>query len=213
MISDELDGSAWLFDVDGTLVDSNYVHVAAWLEAFTSVGRSVEAWRIHRHIGMDSKQLLAELLGADADSLGPHVADAHQQAYAAKADLLTPLPGARDLLRHLANEGAALVLATSAPTEELDRLRRVLDIDELLTARTDASDVDTAKPDPGIVQIAIDRSGRGKERAIFVGDAIWDMQAASRAGIRPSASSVAVSAPGICTRPEPGTPTTTQPTC
>lgn len=77
-----------------------------------------------------------------------------------------------------------MVLATSAPPDELEVLRRVLNVDDVLTAVTNADDVGTAKPDPGIVQIAMDRSGRPADRAIFVGDAIWDMQAADTAGIR-----------------------------
>lgn len=177
-------GSAWLFDVDGTLVDSNYLHVAAWLHAFDAVNHPVPAWRIHRDLGMDSGQLLADLLGDDAERLGSDAKDAHQQAYQATAHLLKPLPGAQELVRYLAGHGAAVVLATSAPPDELVILQRVLDVDDVLTAVTSADDVDTAKPDPGIVQIAIERSGRPAARAVFVGDAIWDMQAAQTAGIR-----------------------------
>jgi HAD superfamily hydrolase (TIGR01509 family) len=175
--------SAWLFDVDGTLVDSNYLHVAAWLKAFDAIRRPVQAWRIHRRIGMDSAKMLGELLGADAARLSDDVKAAHQDAYAATTDLLRPLPGSRELIAHLASEGAAIVLATSAPPDELAILRRVLDIDDLLKATTDADDVDTAKPDPGIVQTAVERSGRPAECALFVGDAVWDMQAAVRAGV------------------------------
>jgi HAD superfamily hydrolase (TIGR01509 family) len=181
---DDIAGSAWLFDVDGTLVDSNYLHVAAWLHAFDAVHRLVPAWRIHRDIGMDSGKLLADLLGDDADSLGPDAKAAHKDAHTATAHLLKPLPGSRELLRYLARHGAAVVLATSAPPEELSLLRQVLDVDDILTAVTNADDVDTAKPDPGIVEIAINRSGRPASRSVFVGDAVWDMQAAQTVGIR-----------------------------
>jgi HAD superfamily hydrolase (TIGR01509 family) len=180
----ELDGSAWLFDVDGTLVDSNYLHVAAWLDAFDAIDREVSAWRIHRDIGMDSAKLLADLLGDDAERLGPDAKAAHKDAYAATTHLLKPLPGSRELLRYLSERGAAVVLATSAPPDELQILRRVLDAEDTLTAVTNADDVDTAKPDPGIVEIAVDRSGRSAARAVFVGDAVWDMRAARAVGVR-----------------------------
>jgi HAD superfamily hydrolase (TIGR01509 family) len=174
-----------LFDVDGTLVDSNYVHVTAWLRAFHDVGRTVEAWRIHRCIGMDSAAMLGELLGADASSLADQVKKRHADAYAESASLLAPLPGACDLIRVLADRKVRVVLATSAPSDELQTLRSVLAIDELLTATTDADDVDTAKPDPDIVEIARQRSGCSANRVVFVGDSVWDMQAAQRAGIAP----------------------------
>lgn len=176
-------GSAWLFDVDGTLVDSNYLHVMAWLHAFATLDRPVPAWRIHRDIGMDATELLEDLLGEDAEALGAAAKAAHAHAYNDTTHLLKPLPGSRELIRYLTGHGAAVVLATSAPPEELTVLRRVLDVDDVLTAVTNADDVDTAKPDPSIVKIAIDRSGRPAERALFIGDAIWDMRAAKTAGI------------------------------
>jgi HAD superfamily hydrolase (TIGR01549 family) len=174
-----------LFDVDGTLVDSNYLHVTAWLRAFHDIGRTVEAWRIHRCIGMDSVAMLGELLGADASSLADEVKQRHADAYAESASLLAPLPGARELIRVLADSGVRVVLATSAPSDELATLRSVLAVDELITATTDADDVDTAKPDPDIVEIARQRSGCDADRVMFVGDSVWDMQAARRAGIAP----------------------------
>jgi HAD superfamily hydrolase (TIGR01509 family) len=175
--------SAVLFDVDGTLIDSNYLHVAAWLRAFAAVGRPVDGWRIHRAIGMDSAQLLDELLGSDAPAVGASAKEQHKQAYAQLTHLLRPVPGARELARALTERGVAIVLATSAPADELQLLRSVLDVDDLITATTNADDVDTAKPEPDLVHIAIDRSGSPADRTVFVGDSVWDMQAAARAGI------------------------------
>ena len=175
--------AAVLFDVDGTLVDSNYLHVAAWLDAFNSVGHAVESWRVHAAIGLDSALLLSQLLGADADLLGDVAKKRHQEVYASTTGLLTPLPGARELIHSLAERDVHVVLATSAPSDELEVLRSVLDVDPLLTAVTNADDVDTAKPDPDIVHIAQHRSGCPSDRVVFVGDSAWDMQAALRAGI------------------------------
>jgi HAD superfamily hydrolase (TIGR01509 family) len=177
------DRSAVLFDVDGTLVDSNYLHVTAWLKAFDAVGHPVDAWRIHRGVGMDSDRLLTQLLGPDASGLGEDAKEQHKTFYQQTAHLLRPLPGARELIEALVQRGVSVVLATSAPPDELALLRSVLDVDDLITATTDADDVDTAKPEPDLVYVAIHRSGCPADRTTFVGDSVWDMQAARRAGI------------------------------
>ena len=174
---------AVLFDVDGTLVDSNYLHIDAWQRAFLDVDRVVPSWRIHRAIGMDSGKLLEALLGDDADTLGDRAKDRHSEYYAAAGDRLRVLPGARDLLARLADDGVDVVLATSAPPDELDTLREVLDVETDLTAVTDSDDVGTAKPEPDIVAVALDKSGVPADRALFVGDATWDIEAAGRAGV------------------------------
>jgi len=176
------DPGAVLLDIDGTLVDSNYLHVHAWVQAFADAGTPVDAWRVHRRIGMGSGRLLGELLGDDADALGDEVRERHREHYAALAGLLRPLPGARDLLRTLADRGAAVVLATSAAPEEVERLREVLDVDDLVEI-TGSQDVDEAKPEPDLVHAALDLAGVPADRAVFVGDSVWDVQAAVRAGV------------------------------
>jgi len=150
---------AVLFDIDGTLVDSNYAHVSAWMQAFVAAGHPVDAWRIHRVIGMDSSMLLAELLGDDADRFGDEVKERHQEYYADAAPLLHVLNGARELLRDLAERGARVVLATSAPQDELARLQ----------APTGRTVVRT--PDVGVAQALLDgRSERyGADRLLVRG--------------------------------------------
>ncbi|MCS5714927.1 HAD family hydrolase [Herbiconiux sp. CPCC 205716] len=176
--------SAVLFDVDGTLVDSNYQHVSAWVRAFVEVGHPVPAWRIHQALGMDSSRLLEELLGDDADELGDRAKELHARHYKDSADQLRPLPGARELLRALHEEGKTIVLATSAAADELEILRGVLDADDYVDAATNADDVETAKPEPDILQVALERAGVEASDAVMVGDARWDMVAAGRSGIR-----------------------------
>lgn len=174
---------AVLFDVDGTLVDSNYLHVFAWQRAFGETGIDVQAWRIHRCIGMDGSMLVHTLAtGADADTV-TRLKDLHTQYYRDTAGLLAPLPGARELLHWISALGRQVVLATSAPEEELALLRRVLDCDEVITAVTSAQDVDTAKPEPDIIAVALERAGIASEHAVFVGDAVWDIEACNRAGV------------------------------
>lgn len=175
---------AILFDIDGTLVDSNYLHVHAWQRAFAEVGVDVESWRIHRGIGMDGSSLLDELLpDATGEDTKGRAKDLHSRFYQETAHLLKPLPGTRRLLDLVAATGLQVVLATSAPEDELALLRKVLDQEEIVSAVTSSGDVDTAKPRPDIVEVALQRAGVGADAAVFVGDSIWDIRAAARAGV------------------------------
>jgi HAD superfamily hydrolase (TIGR01509 family) len=174
---------AVLFDVDGTLVDSNYLHVEAWYRAFANEGLSVEAWRIHRSIGMDGSTLVASLAEGADDDVRARIKDGHSRYYMETTSLLRQLPGARELLKRVETLGLQVVLATSAPDDELTVLRDVLASDDLVSAITSSEDVDTAKPQPDIIQVALDRAGVAASRAVFVGDAVWDIEACQRAGI------------------------------
>lgn len=175
---------AVLFDIDGTLVDSNYLHIDAWTDAFAAVGRPIAAWRIHRRIGMDGSLLLDDLLGADAAELGERAKALHDHRYAGMAERLRPFDGARELLTTLDRRGIRVVLATSAPQEELDRLLPVLDAPHAIDVITSAEDAETAKPSPDVLRIALERAEVDAADAVFVGDAVWDMAAARRAGVR-----------------------------
>ncbi|QZY47993.1 HAD family hydrolase [Mycolicibacterium austroafricanum] len=182
-ISNEKPSPAVLFDVDGTLVDSNYLHVYAWLRAFDAESVPVDSWRIHRCIGMDGTTLVRALAGDASERVLDTLKDRHSEFYRETASLLAPLPGARDLLRRVAGLGLQVVLATSAPEDELRMLREVLDCDDAVAAVTSSQDVDTAKPQPDIVAVALDRAGVTADDAVFVGDAVWDCEAARRAGV------------------------------
>lgn len=175
--------SAVLFDVDGTLVDSNYLHVHAWRRAFAELHIDVEAWRIHRAIGMDGSVLVRELSGDAPDSVRRRLKDLHSQYYLRSTELLSPLPGARRLLEAIAALHVPAVLATSASEDELAVLRKVLDCDDLVAAATSSADVDVAKPNPDIIGVALDRVGASAKHAVFVGDAVWDMRACVHAGV------------------------------
>ncbi|MBX9246558.1 HAD family hydrolase [Actinotalea ferrariae] len=175
---------AVLLDIDGTLVDSNFLHVHAWVRAFAEVGRPADAWRVHRCIGMGSDLLIAEVLGDDdAERLGDDVRERHTAHYAELTPLLRAFDGARELVRAVADRGAATVLATSAAPEEVERLRAVLELDDVVTGLTGDEDVDDAKPEPDLVEAALRVAGVPADRAVMVGDAVWDVQAAARAGV------------------------------
>jgi HAD superfamily hydrolase (TIGR01509 family) len=178
-----MNAPAVLFDVDGTLVDSNYLHVYAWQRAFESEGISVAAWRIHRGIGMDGSELVRTLSDDAPAEVQDRLSDAHSRYYREISPLLAPLPGARELLHRVADLGLQVILASSAPEDELETLRKVLGCDDVIAATTSSRDVDTAKPEPGIVQVALDRAGVAAGDAVFVGDAVWDAHAAKAAGV------------------------------
>jgi HAD superfamily hydrolase (TIGR01549 family) len=174
---------AVLFDIDGTLVDSNYLHIDAWDRAFTEVGHPVNTWRIHRAIGMDSEKLLEALLEDDVEALSDKAKEAHTRHYEGMSDRLRSFGRAQDLLRTLAERGFEVVLATSAPENELELLRRTLDVEDAIATLTSADDVESAKPAPDIVQIALQRAEAEADEAVFVGDTVWDVEAAGRAGV------------------------------
>jgi HAD superfamily hydrolase (TIGR01509 family) len=178
-----------LFDVDGTLVDTTYIHAVTWWEALRQHGHDVPMASVHRAIGMGSDRLLDHLLGdgsagddRDRDK-DPALIDAHSALYAAWWDRLRPLPGAADLLRACAGRGLAVVLASSAAEHELGVLRRVVDADDVITAATSSTDAEQSKPAPDILQAALEQSGVDPKRAVFVGDSVWDVQASGRLDI------------------------------
>lgn len=174
---------AVLFDVDGTLVDSNYLHVHAWQRAFHAEDVAVEAWRIHRCIGMDGSKLVRTLAGNAGEDAGERLEDLHTRYYRETASMLRPLPGAQELLKRVADLGLQVVLATSAPEDELAILRKVLACDDVISGVTSSGDVDTAKPEPDIVEVALGRAHVTAQRAVFVGDAVWDAEASARAQV------------------------------
>ena len=176
---------AVLFDIDGTLVDSNYLHVEAWHRALQTTGERVPAWRIHRGIGQDSTALLSGLVGDRPDEWVEHAKTLHTRFYEDLAPRLRPLAGARELLIDLDRAGVRVVLATSAPQNELELLLGVLDVGQAVHAATSADDVDTAKPAPDIIAVALERAGVDAADAIMIGDAVWDMKASLRAGVTP----------------------------
>ncbi|WP_445167969.1 HAD family hydrolase [Mycolicibacterium sp. Dal123E01] len=174
---------AVLFDIDGTLVDSNYLHVHAWQRAFHDAGLPVEAWHIHRSIGMDGSTLVDELSKGADDDVQKRLKDLHTRYYEGSAELLTALPGARQLLQRVAESDLQVVLATSAPENELAMLRATLSCDDLVSAITSAEDVEEAKPKPDIVNVALQKAGVTAEHAVFVGDTVWDVEASARANV------------------------------
>jgi HAD superfamily hydrolase (TIGR01509 family) len=176
--------AAVLFDVDGTLVDSNYLHAVCWWEAFSQAGHDVPMAGIHRSIGMGSGQLLDALLPADRDRDGDAgLRSAHGALYATYWSRQRPLPGAADLLRACKKRGLRVVLASSADAREFAALRAALDADDAIDEATSSAEVERSKPAPDLVRVALDKARVPRNAAVFVGDTVWDVQACGTAGV------------------------------
>ena len=173
-----------LFDIDGTLVDTSYLHTVSWWQSFRRAGMDVSMARIHRAIGMGGEQLVHEVTDGAADDRAEELKTSHDALYSANWPALRLLPGARELVRHCHQAGLVTVLASSARKDEFDVLTRVLDLDDVIDAATGSADADSSKPDPDIIQVALDKVGLQPENAVFVGDAVWDVQASAKAGLR-----------------------------
>jgi HAD superfamily hydrolase (TIGR01509 family) len=168
-----------LFDVDGTLVDTNYLHVVAWWRAFRSQGHEVPMTRLHRTVGQGSDQFVSTILGRDDE----RVRNAHSDFYGQWKHRLVAFDGAADLLRTTKKAGLTVVLATSASEAEAEHLTAAIGADDVIDVVTTKGDVDASKPDPDIVHTALRKAGLSAEAALFVGDTVWDVEAARRAGL------------------------------
>lgn len=174
----------FLFDLDGTLVDSVYQHVLAWKAALDDEGIELSVWRIHRKIGMSgglfTNQLLRET-GLDISAeLVERLRRGHADAYQQQASRIRPLPGARELLAWLSDAGVPWAIATSGRMETAAVNLAALGVDPLSTAVVTRDQVKYAKPDPDLFLAAAARLGGSIETAVVVGDSIWDMLAATR---------------------------------
>ena len=176
--------TAFLFDLDGTLVDSVYQHVLAWREALERAGISLAVWRIHRRIGMSGglfvNALLRETGAPVTREQTEALRDYHAQAYARLVAQVRPLPGARELLRYLTKAGVPWTVATSGWLESARPALDMLEIGPEVPVVT-RDQVRYAKPDPDLFVAAAQRLGVPIEASIVVGDSVWDLLAARRA--------------------------------
>jgi HAD superfamily hydrolase (TIGR01509 family) len=173
---------AAILDVDGTLVDTNYQHAIAWYRAFRQHEIVLPIWRIHRHIGMGGDQLIASLCGDEAEEgKGDDIRAAEKVLYSELITEVEPLAGARELIEELKKRGHAVVLASSAKKGEVEHYLDLLDARELADDWTTSADVEATKPQPDLVQAALDKAGG--DEGVMVGDTTWDCEAAERAGI------------------------------
>jgi HAD superfamily hydrolase (TIGR01509 family) len=181
----EVPQPALLFDLDGTLVDSVYQHVVAWHEALSQCGIDVSVWRLHRRIGMSGGLFLHALqreIGVEIDpGTAGTLAQLHAESYLRRAHLVTPLPGARELLRYLAERGVPFAIATSGARHTAASALELLGLgDDVPVVTRDL--VERAKPDPHLFLAAARLLDVSPQTSFVVGDSVWDLLAAQRAG-------------------------------
>lgn len=174
---------AFLFDLDGTLVDSVYQHVLAWREALERVGTQLSVWRIHRRIGMSGGLLVNALLRETGYSISESdeqlLHTYHAEAYAKLARQVRPLPGAVELLRYLSVTKVPFAIATSGLIESARPVLGMLAVNPSIPIVT-RDQVSHAKPDPDLFITAAERLRVSIHNAIVVGDSVWDLLAARR---------------------------------
>jgi HAD superfamily hydrolase (TIGR01509 family) len=176
---------AVLFDVDGTLVDSNDAHARAWVAAFAEHGITVDVEKTRRCIGMGGDKLMPEVSGLTEDSpVGAEIARRRKVIFAEQfLPQLKPFRDAQQLVAALKARGHTLVAASSAKREELHPLLAIAGAEALMDETTSSDDADNSKPDPDIVVAALQRAGAAPADAVMVGDTPYDVEAASRAGV------------------------------
>lgn len=173
---------AAILDVDGTLVDNNYQHALAWHLALRNAGVVVPVWRIHRAVGIGGDKIVAEVAGREAEERhGDEVRERQGEIFGSMIDEVVAIEGATELIRDLRDRGSTVVLASSGDADDIDRFIDLLEISELVDGWTTSADVDSTKPDPDLIEVALEKAGGGD--AVMVGDTTWDLIAAERAGI------------------------------
>lgn len=171
---------AVLFDVDGTLLDTNYFHSVSWWYALREAGEDFSMARIHSLIGMGSDQLLTDLLGDEREGLS----DLHSKYYKPYKKDLHAFPKAAELLSAVAGRGVQVVLATSSKEDDLDDLLEALGAEKGVISEIVHGDmVGSSKPAPDIFAVALERLDLGPDQTMVVGDTRWDIEAAAKCGL------------------------------
>ena len=175
-----------IFDVDGTLVDSNDAHASAWVDALREFGFTDIAYeRVRRMIGMGGDKVLPELTGlTEEDERGSRLLDRRKEIFLKNyLPGLQAFPSSRELVERIKAEGMLAVVASSANAEELAPLLRTAGVADLMDSTTSSSDAEESKPDPDIIHAAVAKTHLAAEQLIMVGDTPYDVEAAKRAGV------------------------------
>ena len=175
-----------IFDIDGTLVDSNDAHAHSWADTFAEAGYEVPFDVVRPLIGMGADKLLPKTIDVTHDSdegkkLLARRSEIFQEKYLPR---LKPLPGSRALVLRVRADGLKAIVATSAKEDELKGLLQAATVNDLMEEKATASDAKRSKPDPDIVEAAVGQSGIGKANLIMIGDTPYDVEAATRAGVK-----------------------------
>ena len=171
--------AALVLDVDGTLLDTVYLHVIAWWEAFRDAGHEVSCFDIHRAIGRGSDDLVETLIGAPDEAL----VAAHARNWEPLRDRCIPFHQVPELIREVAGRGVEVVYCTSGSPEDTEEFRERIGCDDVVSAVVSSGDVEKSKPEPDIVRAALDAVGVAPENAVMVGDTVYDVRAAKAADV------------------------------
>ena len=171
-----------VLDVDGTLMDTNYLHTEAWARAFEKVGHRVPRVKLHREVGKGAELLIREFV--DDDDAVEEIQNLHSEFYEGFQKFGHPLPGAKELLSSLKDRGYEVWFVTSAKDEELEHHMQELEAEDKIDGVVNSSAVENPKPAPDIFEEALRRAGATEDETVAVGDALWDVEAAREAGIR-----------------------------
>lgn len=175
---------AILFDIDGTLVDSNDFHVDAWLEAFERAGHHLTRDRVREQIGKGGDMLVPALLPDLPEAEQEKLADAHGEVFQGKyLGTVQPFPGARDLLRRVHEAGLKVALASSAEQKELDHYVELLNVESFIDETTTSDDVENSKPAPDIVATALKKLALQADEVLFIGDTPYDIESGAKCGV------------------------------
>lgn len=177
---------AVILDVDGTLVDSNDAHAAAWIDALKEAGHDVPFEKARRLIGMGGDKLMPELIGIENDTPeGKRIGEIRKEIFKTRyLPNLGPFPETAKLLQRMHETGLKLVVASSAEADELEVLLEIAGATGLVAERTSSSDAEHSKPDPDIVEAAVRSARVDASETIMLGDTPYDLEAATKAGVR-----------------------------
>jgi HAD superfamily hydrolase (TIGR01509 family) len=170
-----------ILDVDGTLMDTNYLHTEAWARALDEVDHRAPRAEVHKQIGKGSDQLIREFV--DEEDAAEKVDERHGELYGELQYYGYPLPGAKELIASLAERGYEVWFVTSAKPEELEMHQECLESEGKISGVVNSSEVERSKPAPDIFGLALERLGVGPERAVVFGDTVWDVRAAAALGV------------------------------
>lgn len=171
-----------VLDVDGTLMDSNYLHVESWARAFEEVGNRVPRAELHKQIGKGSTLLIEEFV--EDEEKVQEIEELHGEYYGEMQRHGHPLPGAKRLISSLLERGYEVWFVTSAKDEELEHHMSELEAEDKIHGVVNSSSVENPKPAPDIFELALQQAGATADETVAVGDAIWDIESAKAAGIR-----------------------------